>query len=155
MLGIGKRRPIIVQKGEALNPRIAAIVAWCAIGAIAMSWFWYEADGNVRRTFPMRLAELLLGPLLWPLAVYSAWIWWRSRISRVEDFRRTSTPHCPRHGHILLKCEHQHEAFCSGCSGCCGICGEGAWFSPRYHGLSSSGDPMIVYEPIHARRTEG
>lgn len=138
-----------------MNPWIAAFAAWCAIGAIAMSWFWYEAHGNVRRTFAMRLAELLLGPFLWPLAVCSAWIWRRSRISRTKDFRRTGTPHCHRHGHILLKCEGQHEAFCSGCSGRCRICGEEALFSPRYHGLSASGDPMIVYEPIYARRTEG
>lgn len=131
-----------------------ATVAWLGIGMLALCWFMYEADGNIRRTVLMRLVELILGPVLWPLAAYNAWIWRKGRLGRSQDFRRTGTPHCPRHGYILLKCEVEHEPFCSGCSGECSVCGRDAWFSPRYHGRSPDGEPVIVYEPIYTERPE-
>lgn len=137
-----------------MNPWIL-VATWCGIGMLAMSWFWYEGAGNVRRPLIMRLTEVLLGPILWPLATYSAWIWSRSRLRRLDDFRRTGTPHCRRHGSILLKCEEQHDAFCSACSGGCGTCGKDAWFSPRYHGRSEHGEHVNVYEAIYAEHTKG
>lgn len=132
----------------------AVVWLWLGIWTLALCWFWYEADGNVRRTAFMRLVELLFGLILWPLAAYSTWIWWKCRCQRNEEFQRLGIPHCDRHGHILLQCKEQHEAFCQGCSGACKICDKDAWFSPRYHGHSASGEPVVVYERIYVERPE-
>jgi hypothetical protein len=128
------------------------LLIWLGLGMISMFWYWHQQSTLLRRKpLWMSLLELVLGPVLWPLAAYSAWIWWRGKNARLAEFRASGTPHCRRHGYILLKCESDHEAFCSGCGPRrCSMCGGDAWSSPRFHGRSATGEPIVVYERIYA-----
>lgn len=124
------------------------LLIWCGLGVVAMFWYWYEISPLRRKRF----LEYPLAVILWPLAAYSAWIWWRCRRRSVTEFRAQGIPHCPRHGYILLKCEEDHEAFCGGCvpQHRCPVCGKDAWSSPRFHGRSAAGEPIVIYERIYA-----
>lgn len=135
-----------------MNPWLLGLLIWCAVGALFTLWYWHEKERTIlHKKVLMSVVELLLGPILWPLGAISAWIWRRSRMERLQEFYRTGTPHCRKHGYILLKCENSHEAFCSGCSPTvCPRCGQDAFLSPRYHGRSAANEPIIVYERIHA-----
>jgi hypothetical protein len=136
-----------------MNPWLLGFLGWCALGAIIMLWYWYEKERIIlHKKLAMSVVELLFGPVLWPLAAASAWIWRRSTEARIANMRRIGTPMCRRHGYVLLKCEHWHESFCSGCSPTvCPRCGGEPFLSPRYLGMTPEGEPLHEYQPIYAR----
>lgn len=136
-----------------MNRWLMGFLVWCAVGALFMLWYWYEKERTIlHKKLAMSVVELFLGPILWPLGAFSAWIWRRSRLSRIADHRRTGTPLCSKHGYILLKCENWHASFCSGCSPTvCPMCGGQPFLSPRYLGMTPEGEPITEYQPIYAR----
>lgn len=121
-----------------MNRLLLGFLAWCAIGALVTLWYWYEKKRIIlHRRLGMSVVELVLGPPLWPLAAFSAWIWRGSTLRRLKEFTRSEVPFCRRHVSILLKCEDRHEGFCSGCgTGLCPTCGSGPMLGgpPEHHG---------------------
>ncbi len=131
-----------------------AILIWCALGVMSVFLYWYE--NCPLRTKPLweRILVFVCWPLLWPLLANAGWMWNRSRYRRNQECRNLGIPHCRRHGFNLLKCKESHEAYCSGCSSnkMCPKCGKDSFFSPRFHGHSECGKPVVVYERIYAEK---
>ena len=141
------------MKGDLMNPWLLGFVAWCAVGSFFVLWYWYEKERAIlHKKLAMSALEFLIGPPLWPLAAFSAWIWRKGRLKRLVELRRNGTPLCPRHEYVLLKCENWHESYCFLCSSTrCPTCGGEAALSPRYLGRNDGGEPITEYQPIYAR----
>lgn len=134
----------------------AAVLIWSAFGVISVFFYWYEDNPLRTKTWGERLLMSAGWPFLGPLIANAALVWNRTRRRGNKDHRRLGIPHCRRHGFILLKCEHIHEAYCAGCSSNrrCPRCGRDAFFSPRFHGRSDEGKPIVIYERIYADPSE-